>query len=63
MILQALTAYYEAMLKKGIVAPPGWDKTFKVSFWLELNAASLSTSSIRGTTNHAARKPCSSLSR
>ena len=37
MILQALTAYYEAMLKKGIVAPPGWDKTFKVSFWLELN--------------------------
>ena len=37
MILQALTAYYEAMLKKDIVAPPGWDKTFKVSFWLELN--------------------------
>lgn len=37
MILQALTAYYEAMLKKGIVAPPGWDGAFKVSFWLELN--------------------------
>ena len=34
MILQALTAYYEAMLKKGIVAPPGWDGAFKVSFWL-----------------------------
>lgn len=37
MILQALTAYYEAMLRKGIVAPPGWDGAFKVSFWLELN--------------------------
>lgn len=37
MILQALTAYYEAMLKKGIAAPPGWDGAFKVSFWLELN--------------------------
>ena len=37
MILQALTAYYEAMLKKDIVAPPGWDGAFKVSFWLELN--------------------------
>ncbi len=44
MILQALTAYYEAMLKKGIVAPPGWDGAFK-------------------TTNSAARKPCSPLSR
>lgn len=32
MILQALTAYYEAMLKKDIVAPPGWDGAFKVSF-------------------------------
>ena len=37
MILQALTTYYEAMLKKSIVAPPGWDGAFKVSFWLELN--------------------------
>ena len=37
MILQALTAYYEAMLKKDIVTPPGWDGAFKVSFWLELN--------------------------
>ena len=64
MILQALTAYYEAMLKKGIVAPPGWDKTFKVSFWLELNDSGELIDVIdQSTTNHAARKPCSSLSR
>ena len=65
MILQALTTYYEAMLKKSIVAPPGWDGAFKVSFWLELNDSGElhPTSSTRGTTNSAARKPCSSLSR
>ena len=37
MILQALTAYYEALLQKGAIAAPGWDGAFKVSFWLEVN--------------------------
>ncbi len=37
MILQALTAYYEALLQKGAIAAPGWDGAFKVSFWLEVS--------------------------
>ena len=29
MILQALTAYYEEMLRKGENSAPGWDDAFK----------------------------------
>ena len=32
MILQALTAYYEQLLKQGKVEAPGWDSKFKVSY-------------------------------
>ncbi len=39
MILQALTTYYEAMLRQGRISAPGWDDTFKVSFWLEVDDA------------------------
>ena len=34
MILQALTAYYEQLLKQGKVEAPGWDSRFKVSYEL-----------------------------
>lgn len=37
MILQALTAYYEQLLRRGEISAPGWDGTFKVSFWLKLS--------------------------
>ena len=37
MILQALTAYYEEMLRKGKISAPGWDDAFKVTFLLELD--------------------------
>lgn len=37
MILQALTAYYEEMLRKGEISAPGWDDAFKVTFLLELD--------------------------
>ena len=37
MILQALTAYYEALLQKGVISAPGWNESFKVSFWLEVS--------------------------
>lgn len=36
MILQALTAYYEALVQQGKLSAPGWDDAFKVSFWLEV---------------------------
>lgn len=36
MILQALTAYYEALLRQGKLSAPGWDDAFKVSFMLEV---------------------------
>lgn len=36
MILQSLTAYYEALVKKNGVARPGWGKT-KISYALELD--------------------------
>ena len=36
MILQALTAYYEQLLKQGKVEAPGWDSKFKVSYELRL---------------------------
>lgn len=36
MILQALTAYYEALLRQGRLSAPGWDDAFKVSFMLEV---------------------------
>ena len=36
MILQALTAYYEQLLKQGKVEAPGWDSRFKVSYELRL---------------------------
>lgn len=39
MILQALTAYYEQLLRQGRVAAPGWDGQFKVSYELCLNDA------------------------
>lgn len=37
MILQALTAYYEQLLRLGKLAAPGWDSNFKVSFALRIN--------------------------
>lgn len=36
MILQALTEYYEQLLRKGEISAPGWDGKFKVSFLLKL---------------------------
>lgn len=39
MILQALTAYYEQLLRQGKIAAPGWDGRFKVSYELRLNDA------------------------
>lgn len=39
MILQALTAYYEQLLRQGKIAAPGWDGHFKVSYELRLNDA------------------------
>lgn len=39
MILQALTAYYEQLLKLGKLAAPGWESNFKVSFALRINDA------------------------
>lgn len=36
MILQALTQYYETLLAKEKISPPGWNDQFSVSFGLEL---------------------------
>ena len=37
MILQALTAYYEQLVRQGRLSAPGWDDSFKVSYELRLN--------------------------
>ena len=37
MILQALTSYYESLLKQGRISQPGWDNACKISFGLELD--------------------------
>lgn len=37
MILQALTAYYEALLAQGKLSAPGWDDAFSVSYELEVD--------------------------
>lgn len=37
MILQALTAYYEQLVRQGKLSAPGWDDSFKVSYELRLN--------------------------
>lgn len=37
MILQALTAYYEQLLRLGELQPPGWDSHFKVSYQLRID--------------------------
>lgn len=39
MILQALTAYYEQLVRQGKLSVPGWDDRFKVSYELRLNDA------------------------
>ena len=39
MILQALTAYYEQLVRQGKLSSPGWDDSFKVSYELRLNDA------------------------
>ena len=39
MILQALTAYYEQLVRLGKLSVPGWDDSFKVSYELRLNDA------------------------
>lgn len=39
MILQALTAYYEQLVRLGKLSAPGWDDSFKVSYELRLNDA------------------------
>ena len=39
MILQALTAYYEQLVRQGRLSAPGWDDSFKVSYELRLNDA------------------------
>ena len=38
MILQALTAYYEALLHQGKLSAPGWADAFPVSYELEIDA-------------------------
>lgn len=38
MILQALTAYYEQLLRTGQISAPGWENSFKVSYWLRIGA-------------------------
>lgn len=37
MILQALTSYYEQLLKKNEISRPGWDDGFKVTFQVRIN--------------------------
>lgn len=37
MILQALTSYYEQLLKKNEISWPGWDDGFKVTFQVRIN--------------------------
>jgi len=37
MILQALTAYYEQLLRTGKISAPGWESRFKVSYWLRID--------------------------
>lgn len=44
MILQALTAYYEQLVRQGKLSAPGWDDSFKVSYELRLNDAGQLTS-------------------
>lgn len=39
MILQALTAYYEQLVRQDKLSAPGWDDSFKVSYELRLNDA------------------------
>ena len=39
MILQALTAYYEQLVRQGKLSAPGWEDSFKVSYELRLNDA------------------------
>ena len=39
MILQALTAYYEQLVRQDRLSAPGWDDSFKVSYELRLNDA------------------------
>lgn len=39
MILQALTAYYEQLVRQGKLSAPGWDDSFRVSYELRLNDA------------------------
>lgn len=39
MILRALTAYYEQLVRQGKLSAPGWDDSFKVSYELRLNDA------------------------
>lgn len=39
MILQALTAYYEQLVRLGKLSAPGWDDSFKVCYELRLNDA------------------------
>ena len=39
MILQALTAYYEQLVRHGRLSAPGWDDSFKVSYERRLNDA------------------------
>ena len=39
MILQALTAYYEQLVRQGKLSAPGWDDSFKVSYEMRLNDA------------------------
>lgn len=39
MILQALTAYYEQLVRLGKLSAPGWDDSFRVSYELRLNDA------------------------
>ena len=38
MILQALTNYYEQLLRTGQLSAPGWESRFRVSYWLRINA-------------------------
>lgn len=58
MILQALTAYYEQLLKQGKVEAPGWDSRFKVSYELRLGPdGSSSPSTTCGRKSPRAKRP------
>lgn len=56
MILQALTAYYEALLAQGKLSAPGWADAFPVSYELEVDDRGALIDVIDCPGKHAARQ-------